>query len=58
MRIALYKKQRDLLVKLAPTKDQDLAIEHLKILNRNNVGDSYFLTWDLKINLDNEIVPE
>ena len=58
MRIALYKKQRDLLVKLAPTKDLGIKIDYKKVLNKHLVRDSFFLTWDLKINLENENVQE
>jgi hypothetical protein len=58
MRIALYQKQRDLLVKLAPTKLLNFPIDAEKILNKDIDGESYFLTWDLKINLEHENVPE
>ena len=54
----MYENLNDLIIKLAPTKPLNFLIDAEKILNKDTDGESYFLTWDLKINLENENVPE
>jgi hypothetical protein len=57
MREAVYQKNRDLLLKLAPSKYFGDAIDQNKVLDKWWSKQAYYLVWDLKKDLQNENFP-